>query len=180
MKTMVVGNCASLLDKPRGKLIDSYDCIVRFNNFRLVPEYTGERTTVWATSFFHNPKKPHQIVQPLEGRVREPLSEIKVVYPFSIRKKPPAAMAGIKKYNAEVVPEEIIAKLESYVKKPSTGLAYLWWYYKINGHLPDVLGFSFFENPGHYYSKIHIHTTHDGRQERNIFRLMQRKSIKID
>lgn len=46
-KTILVGNGRSLLDSPRGAVIDSHDVVVRFNHFKLKQDYTGERTDVW-------------------------------------------------------------------------------------------------------------------------------------
>mgnify|MGYP006290635419 CR=1 FL=1 len=45
----VVGNGKSLLDAPRGNLIDGSDVVVRFNNFRTegYEIYTREKTTWW-------------------------------------------------------------------------------------------------------------------------------------
>jgi hypothetical protein len=41
-----VGNGPSVKDRKLGKLIDSFDEVVRFNNYTIIPEYTGEKTTV--------------------------------------------------------------------------------------------------------------------------------------
>lgn len=46
---ILVGNAKSLLDKPRGAVIDSFKDVVRFNNYQLGDaSYTGTKTTIWA------------------------------------------------------------------------------------------------------------------------------------
>src|SRR5690606_31863547 len=46
-----VGNGPSILNVEAGKKIDSYDCVIRFNNFRVrdFEKNVGERTDVWVT-----------------------------------------------------------------------------------------------------------------------------------
>lgn len=49
--TILVSNGTAVLDSPRGELIDSYQNVVRFNRFHLLPQYckfTGTKTDVWA------------------------------------------------------------------------------------------------------------------------------------
>jgi len=47
--TVLVGNGKSLLDSPRGDLINSHKTVVRFNTFSLSkPEFTGLKISVWA------------------------------------------------------------------------------------------------------------------------------------
>jgi hypothetical protein len=52
MSTILIGNGGSLLDRPRGKLIDTFDTVVRFNNFKLAgfEAFTGTKTTIWAVN----------------------------------------------------------------------------------------------------------------------------------
>jgi len=56
---IIVGNGTSILDKKNGKLIDSFDEVVRFNSFRIkgYEEYTGEKTTTWFTCNSHHIKE---------------------------------------------------------------------------------------------------------------------------
>jgi len=48
---IIVGNGTSLLDKEYGTLIDSFDCVVRFNSFKIkgYEKHTGTQTNIWFT-----------------------------------------------------------------------------------------------------------------------------------
>jgi hypothetical protein len=50
-RVLIVGNGTSLLDVPRGQVIDSFDEVVRFNSFKIqgFEEFTGTKTTTWFT-----------------------------------------------------------------------------------------------------------------------------------
>jgi hypothetical protein len=49
MNVIVIGNGPSLLENNNGKLIDLFDCVVRFNNFKIkgYENHTGIKTTHW-------------------------------------------------------------------------------------------------------------------------------------
>lgn len=48
MKVFVVGNGPSALTNSLGEVIDKFECVVRLNLFRLIPEYTGSKISVIA------------------------------------------------------------------------------------------------------------------------------------
>lgn len=52
-KVILVGNGPNILSEPKGHIIDSYDEIVRFNNFQIqnYENFTGSKTTLWSTFF---------------------------------------------------------------------------------------------------------------------------------
>ncbi len=52
---VLVGNGTSILNKPNGKLIDSYDIVVRFNLFHTkdYEEYAGTKTDTWWTTVYN-------------------------------------------------------------------------------------------------------------------------------
>lgn len=52
-KIILVGNGPNILENPKGSLIDSYDEVVRFNNFHIegFEQFTGTKTTLWSTFF---------------------------------------------------------------------------------------------------------------------------------
>lgn len=55
-KIALVGNSPTLLEYPRGQYIDSFDAVVRMNNYSICPElvdYTGDKTNIYAFTF-HN------------------------------------------------------------------------------------------------------------------------------
>lgn len=44
---IIIGNGSSILDQPLGSQIDEFQEVVRFNDYVLRPEWTGEKTTHW-------------------------------------------------------------------------------------------------------------------------------------
>jgi hypothetical protein len=52
MKIIVVGNGTSVLDYKKGKQIDAFDIVVRFNNYKLkgFEENVGTKTDIWITA----------------------------------------------------------------------------------------------------------------------------------
>ena len=56
-RVLLVGNGPSILDKPMGHDIDTFDGeVVRFNEFVLEPaEYTGTRTDLWLIAHKSHP-----------------------------------------------------------------------------------------------------------------------------
>lgn len=55
-KIILIGNGPSVLDHKNGSKIDSFDIVVRFNNFKIenYEEYVGKKTNYWFTwSDFH-------------------------------------------------------------------------------------------------------------------------------
>jgi len=49
MRTIIVGNGSSLLDKSNGDIIDSFDNVVRFNAYTIegFEQHVGTKTTIW-------------------------------------------------------------------------------------------------------------------------------------
>ena len=61
MKVIIVGNAGSLLDKENGHLIDEFDVVIRFNDFRIrgYEKYCGTKTDVVVSGL--NRKLAHMI-----------------------------------------------------------------------------------------------------------------------
>lgn len=61
MKVIIVGNAGSLLDKENGHLIDEFDVVIRFNDFRIrgYEKYCGTKTDIIVTG--QNRKLNHMI-----------------------------------------------------------------------------------------------------------------------
>lgn len=51
---VLVANSSDLLNHKNGSLIDSYDIVVRFNSFKIDPEYTGSKTTIHASIYLQD------------------------------------------------------------------------------------------------------------------------------
>lgn len=70
MKTnvIVVGNGSSVLERENGKIIDNFDNIVRFNNFKIegFEKYVGKKTTHWYNTIgsekLKDTTKPKEII----------------------------------------------------------------------------------------------------------------------
>ena len=53
-KICLVANSSDLLDVKLGEFIDSHDCVIRFNSFKIDPEYTGTKTTIHSSIYLEN------------------------------------------------------------------------------------------------------------------------------
>jgi hypothetical protein len=54
-KTIIlVANSSDLLNNKNGSLIDSHDIVVRFNSFKIDPEYTGSKTTIHTSVYLQD------------------------------------------------------------------------------------------------------------------------------
>jgi len=58
----LVGNGPGAVKFNLGKVIDAFDCVVRFNNFKLLPEKTGIKTDLYST--FGRKSLPQDGVRP--------------------------------------------------------------------------------------------------------------------
>lgn len=63
MTCVLVGNGTSLLDSEKGSVIDSYDCVVRFNQFKLASfeKFTGTKTTFWFNTQYEWPSSERML-----------------------------------------------------------------------------------------------------------------------
>ena len=165
---VVVGNSGILLEEKNGETIDSYEKIIRFNNYQIQPEYTGEITTVWSTSFCPDIRYP-----------KTPFQEAICPFPVHIRKYAKRYRINrnlVERSSPRCIPESIFCALKSHVGFPSTGLATLWWMYRELGEVPDIYGFSFFSGKHHYFDE-NAACIHNGRIEKLIYHKMLRKEI---
>jgi hypothetical protein len=62
----LVANSSDLLNNSYGELIDSHDCVVRFNSFEISPEHTGTKTDIHASIYLESANRDipveHRIV----------------------------------------------------------------------------------------------------------------------
>ena len=60
MKAVIVGNGPSLLEKENGTVIDSFDVVVRFNNFKTkgFEKHTGTKTNYWFNTISNHTVEP--------------------------------------------------------------------------------------------------------------------------
>lgn len=153
--------------------IDSYDAVVRFNNFTIDGFNVGSKVTHWVTSFFTD----------VENRSPECWDFEQVVVPL------PVCDGGYKfrksfmdewGFRVKICDKESFRKIRRTLDNPSTGMAFLLWYYMHHGRLPGkVVGFTFFDQskPTHYFSPYRKQTGHNGKNEKKVFELMDSKEL---
>ena len=168
-KIAVVGNSNSEAGLGRGKIIDRFDIVIRFNNFVAGGDYAtdyGTKCNAWSSSFDTSirprleefefnlcplPMNDEHYRKTLYTYYNDPLLEsIKPLF----------------------IPMDFYKELEKFIPRPSTGLAMLWWLFKVHGKLPreNIFGFAFFSKEvKHHYFDSFSRTFHDGNAEKSIF-----------
>lgn len=68
MKIIIIGNSPNILKNERGKEIDTFDKIVRFNSFETInyEKYAGSRTDIWFINGVSIRKKNKRIMEKLD------------------------------------------------------------------------------------------------------------------
>jgi len=163
----IVGNGATLTDMELGDEIDSRKCVARFNNYVISDDYvrsTGKREDIWITSFCTDIE-------------RKDVEYKNVLCPFPLF-DPMCDMYlrnedMIRQYDVEFIPLDVFADLLQMIQKPSTGMAFLYWYYRVVGSIrkSQVYGFSFFSGRHHYFDDFR-RCNHDGISEKALFEKM--------
>ena len=129
-----------------GHTIDSFRCVVRFNNYRLDPPCTGTNTTLWVTNAWHDVPGDHA-----------PLY-VPTASPFHAEDDNGRVAAWSERWGREVVtPEhcwadEVRHKLKP---KPSTGLLFLYACHQLGVHVV-AFGFDGLRS-GHHWDPDHTH-----------------------
>lgn len=168
-RVILVGNGKSILEQKNGSLIDSFDVVVRFNSFRLHPQYTGKKTSVHVQSeysmLFHDFQS----------------GAIPIVTPNQLRFKAGANHAQ----HAELVPFNHVNSLLRVLpngKFPSTGLIFMQFlnHMKIAYHVTGFdgnLASSTFEEAHYYDTDSRTKMLHGKNHvnERRLFRQFAKK-----
>ena len=174
-KCVLVGNGPSLMDSYLGEKIDSYDEVVRFNDFRIdgYEKGVGSKTTIWSC-YGRNAQTPRanppERVAYLHGAVASPewyqpreLWRIPVSFYDQIRNE----IRSLTSKDPDVV-------------LPSAGLVTARWlldYHRV--HCLDIVGFDHFsrtKNNNHHYwisGSFSEPSEHDGEVERKLFLEME-------
>jgi len=154
-KIILVGNGTCITDKKNGELVESFDTVVRFNNYAIegFEDYVGKRTDVWVT----------RICDTIRHRDREEFGEIigvmnyckwtqaiKAVVPKWVAKYP-----DIKLIKPEVV--KTYAELPDFVYNPmmnwlSVGLITIKTFLDLGYDQLHLLGFG--GDPDNHYHNI--------------------------
>lgn len=163
----IVGNGGSLIGCKRGAEIDSFDIVIRFNNYQLGSKYThdiGSKESIWCTGFCKDvPARPAEnIICPLPINIPKYLKRY--------------TATDIQQYNRQkhrtiFIPEAIYMSLTNIVRNPSIGICLLYWLSKENYNISSssVFGFDFFEkNKKHHYFGDHSKSRHSGEEEKRL------------
>ncbi len=166
-KTAIVGNAGLLLDSQGGPLIDSFDDVIRFNNYIIIPPHTGVKEAYWATSLFNNIKTKDTTFK-------------KVLCPFPIElvERYKFGKHFYDLYDIEHAPLEVFNKLKKHIPNPSTGCSFLFWVYAEYGKLPEenIFGFSFFKGVHHYFDD-NTACNHNGDKEETFIKKLTKGII---
>lgn len=180
---LVVGNAPNLLKEKNGKEIDSYDTVVRINDF--ITEgyegYLGTKTTHWLTGAGKNSKM----------RGREGSFYKLLFFPRGIINSPQHKLANKVRENLNMDFADFFLvkskELEQVVKRtgvvfPSTGFMAIAYIREILGKKLTITGFDFMATKKHYYDNggFNISPQHKWQKERNYVReQIQLGNIKI-
>lgn len=163
----IVGNGGSLIGNKKGDEIDSFDIVIRFNNYQLGDTYTcdvGSKESIWCTGFCKDvPERPaDNIICPLPINIPKHLMRY--------------TSTDIQQYNQQkhrtiFIPEVIYLSLIKLVKIPSIGMCLLYWLSEENYNISssNVFGFDFFEkSKNHHYFGDHSRAGHSGEAEKRV------------
>jgi len=192
-KIIIVGSGSSVLDKELGKKIDSFDIVVRLNNYEIkgYEKYVGSKTTIWG-----------------RNNSNRTIDRDCSIYSQVIIASPPKDFSGKKNYssalelhrsikNSIMVKEGVKNDLQKFLKLsgerrghnllinkrvrignkkgwPSTGLMIVAHFLDIQNEPLTLYGFDNFKmidgGPRHYYNDIEVMPTskmHQGDREKS-------------
>lgn len=174
-KIILVGNGTSILDRENGLLIDSFQDVVRFNDYRIrgFEKHTGTRTTIW-----------FNVCRGIKDwRVEVPYRH---VYTHSWQRDPlkcethtdfcknlPPSVPRSKVDHA--ILDEIDTYSETKFRHYSTGLIAIWVLIK---EFPEVTltGFDWWERKDHHYGDKYTRgKLHDPQLEHQVILKLQRE-----
>ena len=156
MSVILVGNGSSIRDKENGKLIDSFDAVVRFNSYKIegFENYTGTKTDIWFTVN--------------RGHIKD-IGTYKSVYTHSWEKDESKCELTkyIRKYaNAKKIDHDLILSMP--IKAPSTGLIAIYYFIEKYGSV-TITGFDWWDREEHHYGDKEVRgTLHKPKEEYKI------------
>lgn len=170
---LVVGNAPNLLKEKNGESIDSFNTVIRVNDYITdeYEEYTGTKTTHWLTGAGKNSKM----------RGREGSFYKLLFFPRGIINSPQHKLANKVRENLNMDFSEFFLvksrELEQIVKRtgvnfPSTGFMAIAYIREILGKKVTITGFDFMSTRKHYYDNggFNISPQHKWQKEKNYVR----------
>ena len=152
MRVILVGNSSTLLDQYNGKLIDSYDKVIRFNggNPEGHKESLGVRTDYWSVSTL---KESEYVRWKIPGAIPMCLN-MRLDYDF-VREDVIYNNAGTYR----------MLRMSYEHPRPSTGLITAHYVTTLWKCVTDCIGFDFFDSDT-WYRGSNKNIPHDGKMER--------------
>lgn len=170
---LIVGNAPSILKEKNGELIDSYNTVVRINDFILegYEEYTGTKTTHWLTGAGKN-----SIIKSREGDFYKIL-----FFPRGIINNSYHTLANKVRENLKMDFKDFFIvrpkELETIIRKtevpfPSTGFMAIAYLLEILNKTVTITGFDFMQSKKHYYDNggFSVSPQHKWQKEKNYVR----------
>lgn len=151
MNIIIVGNSPDLLKQKNGKLIDSFNYVLRMNEFEIegFEDYVGERTDVYGVAWATPKKKDFALFEHV------------IFYTgpknfYKYKRAHNVDVIGIKDY--DLMNKEM--EFDHVSNQPSMGISMIWYLLKYYPNFEiTITGFDFFglkhnhPEAGHYYSE---------------------------
>ena len=162
MKVILVGNGTSVLDHEYGCVIDSFDMVVRFNDFRIqgFEKNVGKKTDCWFTC---------------EDQHIEEIGSFKKVVLHTWQYDRSAFIKEFSKRGKfEITKKEDVDKIPVACNFPSTGLIAIHHFIREVGYV-TITGFDWWEREEHHYGDaIHIRgNRHKPLQEYQVIKKLE-------
>ena len=180
---VIIGNAPYDLKLPLGGLVDSFENIMRFNDFSVASRherYVGSKTTIWCYFNINPVIRKRNFIGP-KGHSKELIVMRGNYLSKQVRKH-------VKSGFAENIPGSIAKEINSASafsigrrrrkKFPSTGVMGIAWALS-KGYKPLVIGFNGFMNEGskHYYNKMGNagRKNHSGDKEIQLLKMLHQE-----
>ena len=183
----IVGNAPSEVGTSNGKLIDSFDKVIRFNNYINDDDY-GYKTDYWCR--WSGVETKHR-----EGPFEKVLISNPITHPIwqGMVDKPDWDNLNKHKDIMEIIPALLYFELRemlqlhcpsySTAKGPSTGMCLLYWIWKERGYLykDSIFGFNFFDRSKahHHFDEEKFTDCHNGNAEKILFKYLIENESKL-
>ena len=174
---IIVGNGTSILDQPLGFKIDEFQEVVRFNDYRLVPSWTGEKVTHWWNTINYQNLAHENLIRPIQECCLHSW-DFKDTDKLWMRLKDSTAAKKVFKSQEEWIKEiQSFAKTKHYAF--STGLLAIWYYLVHQNKNVVIYAFDWWEREKHHpFDNAVRGTIHSPSLEKEIIeKLVREKNL---
>lgn len=192
----IVGNAGYLTEIKQGSKIDSYDIVIRMNNFCIYgfEEMLGSKVDIFFTNFGGSIKYQAEVQQAKYILASRPNHFFKTKHRAFAHRKGKHLTTGMKKMQRDTVYAPSLEYYSHWIEKlditPTTGfMAIVFVLDCLKSRLDKVYitGFSFFQDKSHYFSNQHVDPEgyHDVEREKNYLKtlfipLIENKILELD